>query len=302
MQTLLTGALAGGFAALGSAAAWAVGSILFRKIGDKAPPLGMNLGKGLIGLVYLAVALAIFGFEPMSGRTLLFLSLSGIAGIALGDTFFFKTLMLLEPRLTLLLSTVGQVFTVLLAMVILGERPTALAWLGMALIVGGVTWVMREQMSPEERSEVRQKRLAGLVWGLASAVSMSAGILLAKMAIEEVSALQATFVRLAAGVAGLLVVGATTRQISAWLSPFKDPRLLKDIVLAVVVIMFGGFYLSVLALKLADASVTSVLASTEPLFILPLAALVLHEKISMRAVLGSVVSTFGVALVLLSLS
>ena len=302
MFDLATTSLLGGLAALVSAAAWAVGSILFRKIGDDAPPLGMNLGKGLIGLVYLGIALLFTGVESVSGRALFFLLVSGIVGIAVGDTLFFAALVRLEPRLTLLLSTVGQVFTVLLAFALLGERPAPQAWLGMLLIVGGVTWVMREQMGPEERAEVRQKRFVGIVLGLLAAVCMSAGYLLSKMALSEISALQATFLRLLAGVAGLLVLGAGTRQLGTWLGPFRDPGLLQSILVAVAVIMFGGFYLSMVALKLTDASVASVLMSTEPLFILPLAAIALKEKVSRRAIVGSVVSVVGVALVLSSLS
>ena len=293
--------LAGGVAALGSAAAWAVGSILFRRIGEEASPLGMNLVKGVIGLAMLGAVLALTGVQPVDGRSLALLSASGLVGIALGDTFFFMALVRLEPRLTLLLATVGQVFTVLLALALLGERPALLAWPGMALVLGGVTWVMRERL-PDDEPDLRQQRRLGVVYGLAASVCMSAGILLAKLGVAEVSALQGTFVRLAAGVAGLAVFGVATRQLGGWLGPFRDRSLLRSMVLAVVVIMFGGFYLSLLALKLTDASVASVLCATEPLFILPLAALLLKERVSARAGAGAAVAVAGVAVVLWSLS
>ena len=293
--------LAGGLAALGSAAAWAVGSILFRRIGEEASPLGMNLGKGLIGLVMLGAVLAVVGVEPVDGQSLGLLAVSGLVGIALGDTFFFMALVRLEPRLTLLLATVGQVITVLLALVLLGERPAVMAWPGMVLVLAGVTWVMRERL-PDEEPEKRHERRAGVVYGLLASVCMSAGILLAKLGVAEVSALQGTFLRLAAGVVGLAIFGVVTRQVGSWLAPFRDLRLLRSIVVAVVVIMFGGFYLSLLALKLTDASVASVLTATEPLFILPLAAIVLRERITARAGLGAAVAVAGVGMVLWSLS
>ncbi len=293
--------LAGGLAALGSAAAWAVGSILFRRIGEEASPLGMNLVKGVIGLAMLGAVLALTGIEPVDARSLALLSASGLVGIALGDTFFFMALVRLEPRLTLLLATVGQVFTVLLALALLGERPALLAWPGMALVLGGVTWVMRERL-PDDEPDLRRQRRLGVIYGLAASVCMSAGILLAKLGVAEVSALQGTFLRLAAGVAGLVVFGVVTRQLVGWVGPFRDRKLVRSMVLAVVVIMFGGFYLSLLALKLTDASVASVLNATEPLFILPLAALVLRERISARAGAGAAVAVAGVAMVLWSLS
>lgn len=290
----------GGVAALGSAAAWAVGSIMFRRIGDEAPPLGMNLGKGLIGLVLLGGALLLTGYVPMDARTWILLSTSGLAGIAAGDTFFFMALVRLEPRLTLLLATVGQAFTVVLAMTFLGERPAPLAWGGIVLILFGVTWVMLER-SEDEDDETRRRQTSGIVYGLLAAVCMSSGIILAKAGLDDVSALQATVVRLGAGVAGLFLLGLFWGRLGTWLGPFRQPRLLRSIILAVLVIMFGGFYLSVVALKYTDASIATILNATEPLFILPLAVFVLGERLSVRAVLGAVTAVAGVALVLTSL-
>lgn len=292
--------LLGGMAALASAASWAVGSILFRNIGEKAPPLGMNLGKGLIGLVYLGVALAFVGLTPTSPASLGLLAVSGLVGIAAGDTLFFMALVRLEPRLTLLLATLGQAFTVLLALAFLGERPAPLAWVGMVLIVAGVTWVMREQQGDDE-PEVKQRRFQGIVYGLLCSLCMSAGFLLAKTALDEVPALQATFLRLAAGVAGLLILGGVQGHLGTWLAPFREPALLRSILVAVAVIMFGGFYLSLLALQLTDAAIASVLLSTEPIFILPLALFFTRERVSLRSVLGAVVAVVGVAVVLVSL-
>jgi drug/metabolite transporter (DMT)-like permease len=66
------------------------------------------------------------------------------------------------------------------------------------------------------------------------------------------------------------------------------------------VIVGGGFYLSMLALTLTDVTITSVLTSTEPLFVLPLAAWILKERITKRAMAGALLATVGVALILLS--
>ena len=297
----LSFAMLGGLAALGSAAAWAVGSVLFRRLGDEVSPLGLNLAKGALGLLFLGAVLAVVGVEPIGSESLGYLAASGLVGIALGDTLFFMALVRLEPRSTLLLATLGQVFTVVLALLLLGERPAALAWPGMVLVIGGVTWVMRERQQGETPDVTRERRL-GIVYGLLASLCMAAGILLTKVGVETVPALQATFLRLAAGVLGLLVVGVATRRIGGWLAPFRSIRLIRSMSVAVAVIVFGGFYLSVLALKLADASVATVLNATEPLFILPLAAFALRERVSLRAFLGAAIAVAGVAVVLGSLA
>ena len=62
---------------------------------------------------------------------------------------------------------------------------------------------------------------------------------------------------------------------------------------------FGGFWLSLVAIRYADVSIASTLNSTEPLFVLPLAAFFLKERISFRAVLGSVATVAGIALLVM---
>ena len=97
----------------------------------------------------------------------------------------------------------------------------------------------------------------------------------------------------------LTLFGVATRRIGDWLEPFfKKLRLLKSLLLGVVVIIFGGFWLSIVALKYIDASIAIVLTSTTPLFILPMTALIFKEKISLRAILGAAVAVAGVALIL----
>lgn len=299
MDASLTGLL-GASAALASAAGWAVGSILFRRIGDEASPLGMNLGKGILSLLLLGAVLLVAGTSTMDGRALAFLVVSGVIGITLGDTFFFMALVRLDPRLTLLLMTVGQVATVLMAVAFLGERPAPLAWAGIPLVLGGVTWVMREQTPAAERGQGRMGT-GGVTWGLLAALCISGGFVLAKVGLEEVSALQGTVVRFAAGMAGLALYGLARGEIGAWLSPFRSPALLRSILLAVAVISFGGFYLTMVAYKHTDASLATILMSTEPIFILPLAAVALKERISRRAVLGALVAVSGVVLIVLGM-
>ncbi len=298
-MTGLSWHLIGCLAALGSAVAWAVGSILFRRIGDHASPLGMNLGKGILGLVLLGIALLVVGSVPMSGRTVFYLAVSGIIGIALGDTFFFMALVRLDPRLTLLLATVGQVATVLGAMVFLGERPGALAWVGIPLVLGGVTWVMAEQM-PHEDGADKRLRLAGIGWGLAASLCISGGFLMAKVGLEDVSALQGTFWRFVFGMAGLATFGWIRGELSVWLRPFASAGLLRRIVVAVLVITFGGFWLTMVGYKYTDASVATILMSTEPLFILPLARIFMQERVTPRAIVGALIAVAGVIFILLS--
>jgi len=284
----------GSFAALASAAAWAFGSILFRKLGDEVSPLGMNLGKGIIGILCLGIVILLIGIEPVSSRTFLLLGVSGLLGIALGDTFFFKALIQLGPRLTILLGTLGPVFTVILAVIFLRESPSFLTWMGIPLIIGGTTWVLWER-TPREK--IKTGWSSGIKYAILSALCMSLGIIFAKIGVASCSALQATFIRFLWSVIGLTFWGWVTHELKIWLTPFRNPRLLRLIFFAVLVAIFGGFWLFLVALKYIDASVAATLNSTTPLFILPMAVFLLKEKISFRAIIGAVVAVGGIILI-----
>lgn len=294
----------GALAALGSALSWAVGSILFRRIGDDVSPQSMNLIKGLIGIMLLVAVSGLRGgmLEGVvwDGWGLGMLVLSGLVGIALGDTLFFMALIRLEPRRTLILATMGQVFTVSLAVLLLGERQHSAVWLGGALVVAGVTWVMREQLDEDSESQQIDRR-NGMVYGLLASLCMSFGILFADMGVQELSALDATWVRLLAGMVGLMLWGAFRGEVLGWLAPLRDTQLLRRMFVAVCVIIFGGFYLSLLSLKLTSVTVNSVLTATEPLFILPLSVVLLREKLSHRAVMGALLTVGGVVVMMMFL-
>jgi drug/metabolite transporter (DMT)-like permease len=294
MQTNLAYGLLGSSAALVSASAWAFGSILFRRLGDEVSPLGMNLGKGIIGILCLGIVILLTGIKPISSPAFLLLGISGLLGIALGDTFFFKALIQLGPRLTILLGTLGPVFTVILAVFFLRERPSILVWMGIPLIIGGTTWVLWER-TPLEKLKANWTH--GIKYALLSALCMSLGIIFAKIGVASCSTLQATLIRFLWSVIGLTLWGCVTGELKNWLIPFINPRLLKLIFFTVLIVIFGGFWLFLVALKYIDASIAAILNSTTPLFILPMAVFLLKEKISLRAILGAILAVGGIALI-----
>lgn len=283
-------------AALGSAASWAVGSILFKQLGERISPLAMTLAKGGVSLVFLGVTLIFTGYNGVEQQALLLLVLSGFLGITLGDTFFFEALQNLGPHALVLLLMLGEVLTVVLAVVFLGETPTLLAWLGIALVVLGIAVVLSAKLSGEKQAS----RWRGIAFGLLSVLCMSISMIVAKKGLESVSTIQATFIRMLSGTTGMLFFGTVTQRLGRWMIPFRDRKLIYSFTLSVCVVTFGGFWLSLVAIKYVDLAIANTLSSTEPLFILPLAAIFLKEKIVFRSVLGTVMTLLGIAFLCIS--
>lgn len=286
----------GNLAALASAIAWALGAILFRKLGEKITPLGMNFGKCVIGLLYLGITLLFAKITPIDTQTTLLLGLSGLLGIALADTFFFKALLTLGPRQILILETLSPAFTVILAVIFLGEKQKALTWAGIILILIGTSGTLWEH---SQQGKTNKKKFTGIKYAILFVICNSLGIILAKIAVVSISALQATFMRLLWGVIGLSIWGGATRHLKEWVFPLKDIKTLKLMFLSAFIVIFGGFLLSIAALKYTSASIATILNSTTPLFILPLSAIFLKEKISFRKITSAGLVVTGVIFILL---
>lgn len=285
-------------AALASAFCWAISAILFRQLGDHMSAMAMNLFKGLIAVLLMAIAVTFSGFAMPDWQTFTLLALSGLVGVFLGDTLYFLTLVRLGPRITLILGTLIPVTAALFAVLLFQERISANAWLGVALVLAGVSYVLWEKAPAEHE---RHQWRSGIIFGLLFVLANVAGILLTKIGVEQLSAMEASLIRHSWAIIALFSWGLATSALSHWSLPLKNRRLLGLLVLAAIIGAFLGSWLSVLALKNTHAAVAVILNSTSPLFILPLTALILKEKVSSGSIIGAMVAVSGIAVYFWSL-
>ncbi|MFA6148393.1 MAG: DMT family transporter [bacterium] len=278
-----------------SACSWALGAVLWRKLGDRLSSYGMNLAKSAIGALCLGGVLLFTGAGPMDARAIAYLALSGILGIAIGDTFFFLALMQLGPRRASLMGSLNPAVIAVAAAAFLGERPTPVAWAGIVAASFGVGWVLWER-APAVGG--RESTSLGVRYGILSVLCTAGGVLLAKVGVVSVPAAHAAWIRLLAGTAGLVLWGASRSDLGRWVDPFRDGKLLAKAAAVAVIVVIGGFWLSLVALKHIDAAIAGTLNATGPLFILPMSLVMMKEKLSLRAVLGAGVAVGGVALIL----
>jgi drug/metabolite transporter (DMT)-like permease len=243
----------------------------------------------------LAYGINGFEFVPINAAGMLFIS--GIIGIAVGDTLFFASLQDLGPKVQIIFFMMGQVMTAFLGLLILREMPLLLQWIGIFVILLGAATVLWKKIF--SYSDNKKTGLRGVILGLLAMFCFSSSLIIAKQAMISVSALSAVFIRITAGTLGMLVYGLLTRKVSAWLNPFQDMKMIVFFFVSVCVVTFGGFWLSLVAIKFLDIAVASTLGATEPLFVLPLALFILKERIALVEVLGAILTVCGVIIVII---
>lgn len=286
--------------ALTAALLWAGSLCAFRHFGEGVSSHTLNLFKNAVAMGCLLVALALQRPElPGEASPWLELALSGVVGLAIGDTLLFAALKRLGAPLTAAIQCLSPPATALLALLFLDETLTILQVTGMAITVLSVAGVIHfGRRESSARPGVSWAALAGgLLCAVGAAVSQAGGIVLSRHALQEVPVLLGTAIRVAPAILllGLLELRQTPSPLAG--RRFRTGRQ----VAALAAAAFCGTFLGVLCLsagaKYAEAGVTSTLSSTFPIWILPIAAVFLGERCGWASVLSTFLAVGGIALI-----
>jgi drug/metabolite transporter (DMT)-like permease len=301
----------GELAALAAALLWALSSIIYADLGDRIGAIWLNFLKGVVAIGFLAVTLLLLGLPwvALPIGSLLALLLSGILGIGIGDTCYFKSINALGPRRALVIESLAPPLAALLAFVAFGETLAAVQLLGIALTIGGVAWVVTERQGRASVQPDPQWRL-GIGYGIIAALCQAIGVTLSRWVLLQtaIDPLWATLVRLLIGCT-VLGLGLAIRERRAGLGRDRDsknlppiaprPTLTKQVITTITIASFFSTYLGIwlqqLSLKYSAVGVSQTLTSTSQLFMVPI-ALLRGESLSRRSVLGSALALVGIAL------
>lgn len=287
-------------AALASAVVWAGASLVFARVGARVPALTMNLvktGLAFVGLVFTLWLAQGSIWPAIEGRALMWVGLSGVIGLTIGDSLFFLGLARLGPKRSLVLWALTPATTALLASSLLDEPINAQFFTGLVTTSLGVGLVLRARAPEGQRAHVWDRRaMVGLLFGLGAVLCQALGSVTAKMGGAGLSGLELSVVRLAFGTAVLVPLGWIEQRRSAGLP--NRPDLLR-IGFGTFIGTYLGIWLSMIALQAAFAGVVATLQAMSPVFVLPLARIVDKERIGPMAVLGASIAVLGVAVLTL---
>jgi len=283
-------------ACLTAALLWALAVVLFRAPIAAWGAWTANLVKCLLGTVLLASTLALLGgpsaFAGVPIRDLVFIALSGIVGLTIGDTLLFAAVRGLGAHRTLVIGTSAPVFAGLLAAAA-GERLSSGQIGAAAVVLIGVVIVV----GPGSRTAdgVRAATLSGVVLALLAAFGQGAGVVLAKEGLDTIGALPATLLRLAVGTGGLLVAAAVKGGFGRLERALRDGASMRRMLPAAFFGTYLALILMTVGVALAPATIAAVLLATSPIFSLVIEAVADRRRPTVLAVLGTIVAVVGVA-------
>jgi drug/metabolite transporter (DMT)-like permease len=288
----------GEIAALATALTWAISVIFFRQLGGIFTPLNLNLWKGIISIACLGVSLFFMSAAIPETKDLLWLLLSGVIGIGVGDTAFFAALNRMGERSTLLVAeTLAPVFTALLAVVWISEVLTVIQWLAIAVILLGIDIVLGAR---KRKHKELHFSLSGLSFAALAALCQAVGAVIGRDILihSDIDSVTASLVRLIGGV--VLVVPLLSISKQPWMPKQKlSQRTWLVLFGATFLGTFIAMVLQMFSFAHAEAAVVQSLFAFCIIFSL-IIAIIQGEKVSRNSVIGSLIATVGIGFIFLS--
>lgn len=300
-------------AAVGTLLSWSVGTLAFTRASRRIDPGLLNKARLLIAVVGTGLIATVSTWMlpwqlilSPSATAWMWLALSGIVGLTIGDFFGFTSLMILGARRQSVVGTVAPIFALIGGWALLDERLTWLSLLATLLTIGGVMWSMS---SVEERNAVHKEGYGSFTKGMLMAIGGAAcqgfGLVLAKMGMQsgidggQITAFHAAFMRMVAGFASIYLFDILRRAPGVRLrDAFANAPALRPMLLGAVSGPIFGVSMSLYAANRLGAGLAQTIFSLVPFVVMGIAAVVDRERLRLRVVLGAIIAIAGVILLL----
>lgn len=309
------------------AVSWTVTALFAEVASKRMGSLPLNVVRMTMSLTLLVVTLWLTMGIPWpryaDGGTWGWLLLSGVVGYVIGDYCLMQGYIYIGSRFGQLFMTLSAPTAALTGRLLLGEQMRPLAILGMVITLGGIALSI---LSKGEKSEVKLKLpRKGVFFAAVAGICQGFGLVLSKIGLQHYDAAIA-----AAGMSDRLVPDGTVLPLPLYLSvPFAatmiratigllgfflllrvfnkdwrqklshavhDRRAMWCVLGATVFGPFVGVSASLLATQYTSTGIAQTLFALTPVLIIAPAAILFHQRVTPREVVGAVISVAGVCL------
>jgi len=276
--------MTGHLAALSAALSWTLASGLWRSLSNKGSALALNAWKnGLASLIFLPV-LSTLPWQDNS-TAVGWLLLSGVVGIAAGDSFYLAALRRLGTRRTLTVEALGPVLASVGSVLLMDEGLGLETWIGAAMVTTAVALVAAP-------SSGLGRDATGLLLALLAVLCGLGGAFLAREVLTSTSLtpLQTASVRLCGGCLALLpLYRPSTQSRRNW---SRDE--VAKVALATLLGTNAGILLQQMVLQTMAVGPAVTLMSTAPVMALVIGRFE-GDPIQPRGVAAAMLAVGGVA-------
>lgn len=295
------------------ALSWTVTALFADRASHRLGSMTANVMRLVLASVFLAVILWIGVGHPYpvyaDGKAWAWLAASALVGYVFGDYCLFNCYLSIGARFGQLFMTLAPPMAAIAGWAILGETLTWKSALAMFVTLSGIAISI---LAKGEGHHVHLTLpLKGILLGLGAGLGQGVGLVLSKVGMEHYAEIipsdapaamgsllpfASTMIRAIVGGAGFLALMAIQKKTSELKAATHDGKGLGYIL---IMTLFGpvlGVSLSLMAVRYTSAGIASTLMALTPVLIMIPYALIYHQRIKMREIIGVVVSMAGVAM------
>lgn len=293
----------GEVAALLTSFFFSITAVIFTQASRQVGPTITNRVRLVIALIYLMIINLVLSGQPLpigaGSERWLWLGVSGVIGLALGDMFLFRAYEYIGARMGMLMMSLAPVIGAVTAWLVFGETLRLGQMVGMGLTLAGIAWVVASR--PADSSNRFGTSGRGIFFGLLAATGQAVGLVLSKQGmVGGFSPFAGNAIRMVVAAAVFWLVTFAQRQGSVTIRAVRThPSALKTLALGALVGPVLGVSASLLAVQHAEVGVASTLMALPPVFLLPIGYFFFKERLGWQTVVGTFVAIAGVALLFL---
>ena len=322
----------GELAALGTSVCFSLGSSLFTISGRRIGVLNVNRMRLLLAVIaIMGVHWVMYGqLIPINAtpEQWFWMAISGFVGFVVGDALLFEGFVLVGPRLSMLMMALAPIWSVLVAWLFLEEVLSVKELIGVTITLVGVMWVVMDKNGAQRDIE-RRDYIIGLLYGLGGSLGQAGGLIFSKIGLvlfqwqfatiesfadvqgvpllyqtsvraHNFSAISGSLIRLLIAALTMWILTLFQRKIKSTLQITRNnPRAFWMLFVATITGPVLGVTLSLIALQYAPVGIVATLTSLPPVFLIPISYVVFKEKITVWAVIGTVIAFIGTAILFL---
>lgn len=299
---------------IGVAFSWTATALLSEFGSKRMGNLVLNVLRMMLAIVFALVMFWVVTGSPLplsgSMEAYGWMLLSGLVGYVIGDYCLFQCYIIIGSRFGQLFMTLAPLAAAFTAWLSLGEQMTGTSIVAMLITLVGIAISV---LGRGEHHRVSLKLpLNGVLFAVGAAICQGVGLVLSKIGMNYYEAsmdgqqaawllpFSANFFRCIAGFVGFTFL----LYMKEGLRPLREALHDKvDMSAAATTTVFGPFVgvgFSLMAVQYTGAGIASTLMAITPIIIILPSYWLFHQPITLKGVVGAIISVVGVSLFFLS--
>ena len=289
----------GELSALAVAICWTFSALAFESASKIVGSLAVNLLRLLLALIFLSLFSYFYRGHSFpvdaSSSNWIWLSFSGFVGFVFGDLCLFKSFTIIGSRMAMLIMTLAPPLAAFAGWLFLNENLSWWSILGILLTIFGIALAVVSHHPEEEKLKLNMP-LKGFLFALGGAIGQAFGLVLSKKGMASYDPFAATQIRIITGVVGFSVIVLMMRRANQTIKALNSRKGMTGIFIGSVFGPFLGVSLSLLSLKYTETGIAATIMATTPVLIIPASLMLFKQRVTIKEIVGALISVIGVAL------